>query len=413
MERLEDVQRTLNRYHQEHLLMKYDSLGDREQEKLLDSIDSIDFDLMERLYHLAQRPLQEDEVEVRPMEHVSKEKLSGFKRRSLEAIGTAAIKDGQLAVVTMAGGQGTRLGFDGPKGAFIFDPETNKSIFEVLVETMKEACLKYGVPIPWYIMTSKENNRATRQFFADHYNFGYYGDIGFFVQEELPMLDLEGKILLDSNYQIKKAANGHGGTLNSLQSRGVIAQMKTGGIKWVSIVGVDNVLVKPVDPIFLGLAISNNSQGAIKSIEKANPEERVGVICRKNGNVGVVEYTEISHEMANECDDEGCLVYGDAYALFNLYSIEGLERVAEVQLPYHVAIKKADYIDSTGKLIKADKPNAYKFEQFIFDSYEFLDNVCVFQVKRDEEFAPIKNAQGEDSPETARRLYKAYKNKKN
>ncbi len=411
MERLAVIQRTLNRYHQEHLLMKYDSLGDREQEKLLDSIDAIDFDLMEQLYHLAQKSVHEGDVEVRPMEHVSKDKLTGFKRRSLDEIGSSAIKDGQLAVVTMAGGQGTRLGFDGPKGAFIFDPETNKSIFEVLVETMKEACLKYSVPIPWYIMTSKENNKATRKFFAEHHNFGYYGDIGFFVQEELPMLDFNGKILLDSNYRIKKAANGHGGTLNSLQSRGVIAQMKSQGIKWVSIVGVDNVFVKPVDSVFLGLAISNNSQGAIKSIEKANPEERVGVICRKNGNVGVVEYTEISNEMANECDDDGTLVYGDAYALFNLYSIEGLERVAEVQLPYHVAVKKADYIDSNGVFVTADKPNAYKFEQFIFDSYELLDNVCVFQVRRDEEFAPIKNAKGIDSPETALRLYKAYKSK--
>ena len=174
---------------------------------------------------------------------------------------------------------------------------------------------------------------------------------------------------------------------------------------------MDNVLVQPVDPLFIGLAVTSKSKGAIKSIAKASPEERVGVICRKNGRVGVVEYTEISNQMANLRDRDGNLVYGDAYALFNLYSIEGLDMVSNVPLPYHVAVKKADYIDANGGFVKASQPNAYKFEQFIFDSYELFSKVCVLRVRREDEFAPIKNATGQDSPETALELYRKYMSK--
>ena len=226
------------------------------------------------------------------------------------------------------------------------------------------------------------------------------------------MLSLDGKVLLDKDYHIKFAANGHGGTLFSMEKSGVIAEMKADGIKWISINGVDNVLVRPVDPLFVGMAVVHKVNGAIKSIAKANPRENVGVICRKNGRVGVVEYTEISNQMANLRDQEGNLIYGDAYALFNLYSIEGLELISKVSLPYHIAVKKADYIDSNGNFVKAEEPNAYKFEQFIFDSYELFDGVCVLRVRREDEFAPIKNATGNDSPKTALELYRAQKSKK-
>ena len=188
----------------------------------------------------------------------------------------------------------------------------------------------------------------------------------------------------------------------------VIEEMKKNGIEWVFINGVDNVLVKPVDPLLMGMSITNKVLGAVKTIEKTDPKEKVGVFCRKNKKVGVVEYTEISEDMANLRDDYGSLVYGDANAIFHLYNIKGLEKVAEVKLPYHIAVKKANYVDCNGKTIKAEKPNAYKFEMFIFDSYEMFEDVVVLRVKREEEFAPIKNAEGVDSPETARKLYKDY-----
>lgn len=207
---------------------------------------------------------------------------------------------------------------------------------------------------------------------------------------------------------LKKQQTGHGGTLHSMDKSKIIEEMKNKGIEWIFINGVDNVLVKPVDPLLIGMSITNKVLGAVKTIEKTDPKERVGVFCRKNKKVGVIEYTEISEEMANLRDDYGSLVYGDANAIFHLYNIKGLEKVSEVKLPYHIAVKKANYIDNEGKTINAEKPNAYKFEMFIFDSYEMFEDVVVLRVKREEEFAPIKNAEGSDSPETARKLYKDY-----
>ncbi len=412
MERLEKVRKLLRMHGQEHLLMKYDELDQEARDQLLDAIETIDFELMDRLHKKATEPVIEEQFKVEPMSYIDKEKMFSSERKMYEEYGEAAIRRGKLAVVTMAGGQGTRLGFNGPKGAFVFDPDSQKSIFEALADTMKEACMRFDVKIPWYIMTSRENNEATKKFFWQHQFFGYPGKVKFFIQGELPMLSLDGKVLLDKDYHIKFAANGHGGTLFSMEKSGVIAEMKADGIKWISINGVDNVLVRPVDPLFVGMAVVHKVNGAIKSIAKANPRENVGVICRKNGRVGVVEYTEISNQMANLRDQEGNLIYGDAYALFNLYSIEGLELISKVSLPYHIAVKKADYIDSNGNFVKAEEPNAYKFEQFIFDSYELFDGVCVLRVRREDEFAPIKNATGNDSPKTALELYRAQKSKK-
>ncbi len=409
MDGLNAIRRKVIKYDQEHLLKKYDELDQDARERLIDTIRSIDFGLMEILYQKATDSKRQEKVNISPIEHVCKDNLCKEEKEAYEQVGEKEIRAGKLAVVTMAGGQGTRLGFNGPKGAFIFDPVTGKSIFEALTDTMKEACKRYNTKITWYIMTSKENNCETKQFFEDHEYFGYPGSIIFFNQGELPMLDQNGKILLDENYQIKMAANGHGGTLSSMEKEGVLAHMKANGIKWISINGVDNVLVKPVDPLFIGIAASCHMMGAIKSIAKAYPEERVGVICRKNGKVGVVEYSEISKEMAYAEDEEGNLIYGDAYALFNLYSIEGLELVSKVSLPYHVAFKKADYIDCHGNYVKGTEPNSFKFEQFIFDAFELFEDVCVLRVNREQEFAPIKNAAGVDSPETALQLYRAYK----
>ena len=261
-------------------------------------------------------------------------------------------------------------------------------------------------------MTSRENNDATVKFFEENNFFGYPKEaVHFFKQGELPMLDLKGKVLLEESGMIKKAANGHGGTLESMERAGVIKEMKENGVEWVFINGVDNVLVKPVDPLLIGMSINNKVLGSVKAIEKTDPKEKVGVFCRKNKKVGVIEYTEISEEMAHQRDDYGSLVYGDANAIFHLYNIKGLEKVSELKLPYHTAVKKATYLDENGKIVQGDKPNAYKFEMFIFDSYEMFDDVVVLRVKREEEFAPIKNAEGQDSPETARKLYKDYINK--
>ena len=367
---------------------------------------------MKDLYEKATKPVDFENVTIEPIEHVDKSKITVNEKEMYTKKGVEAIKYNKLAVVTMAGGQGTRLGHSGPKGTFIFDVENNKSIFEALCEILKDAERKYDTVIPWYLMTSRENNAATVKFFKDNNYFGYPKDaIKFFKQGQLPMVGLDGKILLDEKGLVKEAANGHGGTLQSMEKEKVIDDMKKNGIEWVFINGVDNVLVKPVDPLLIGMSIHNKVLAAAKAIEKTDPKEKVGVLCRKNKKVGVVEYTEISEEMANLRDDYGSLVFGDGNAVFHLYNIKGLEKISQVRLPYHTAVKKANYIDSEGKEIIAEKPNAYKFEMFIFDSYEMFDDVVVLRVKREEEFAPIKNAEGQDSPDTARKLYKDYMNK--
>ena len=279
------------------------------------------------------------------------------------------------------------FGHNGPKGTFIFDPENNKSLFEALCDTLIRAWKEYGTVVYWYIMTSRENNDATVAFFEAHNYFGYPKEkVKFFKQDELPMIDMNGNILLDEKGFVKEAANGHGGTLQSLEKAHIIDDMKEKGIEWVFINGVDNALVKPVDPLLMGMSISHKVLGAVKSFEKTDPKEKVGVFCRKNKKVGVVEYTEISEEMANRRDDYGSLVFGDANGIFHLYNIKGLEKVAEVKLPYHIAVKKANYIDKDGNLVKAEKPNAYKFEMFIFDSYDVFEDVVVLRVKREEEY---------------------------
>ena len=230
----------------------------------------------------------------------------------------------------------------------------------------------------------------------------------FFKQGELPMIDTEGKVLLGENGLIKKAADGHGGIFLSMKKNGVIYDMKTRGIEWAFIGGVDNVLVNMIDPVILGLAISKNVQAAGKSVVKANPHEKVGVFCKRNGKPSVVEYSEISDEMAEATDEKGELVFGESHILCNLFSVDAIEKISQNDLPYHSAFKKAKYIDKDGNLVVPDSPNAYKFEAFLFDAFESLDSMAILRVKREEEFAPVKNAEGVDSPETARTLYKAF-----
>ena len=219
------------------------------------------------------------------------------------------------------------------------------------------------------------------------------------------MVDTEGKILISENGLIKEAADGHGGVYESLVKSKMVDKMKELGVEWVFIGGVDNCLVKMVDPVLMGLAIYKNVTGAGKSVVKANPKEKVGVFCRKNGRPNVIEYSEITDEMAEATDATGELLYGESHILCNLFNIEAIERMGSNPLPYHSAFKKATYIDKDGNKVVPDSPNAYKFEAFLFDAFGELDDMVILRVKREEEFAPVKNATGVDSPETARELY--------
>ena len=407
---LEEAKYILKKYHQEHLLNGYDKLDEQKKEKLLNQIFNICIELINKLYDNTKNPnVSEDKIE--PMEYLDKYKLND-KYKYYEKLGKDAIKEGKLAAVTMAGGQGTRLGHKGPKGTYDIGLDSHKSLFELLCDSLKEEGKKYGVTIPWFIMTSRENNKETVEFFEKNKYFGYQKDknIFFFIQGELPMVDTEGRILIGEDGLIKQAADGHGGIYESLVKNGMTEKMRQLGIEWVFIGGVDNCLVKMVDPVLMGIAIDKGVTVACKSIVKANPHEKVGVFCKRNGRPGVVEYSEISDEMAEAVDKNGELLYGESHILCNFFNIDAVERMGANPLPYHSAYKKAKYIDKDGNLVVPDSPNAYKFEAFLFDAFGEVDDMAILRVKREEEFAPVKNADdaGVDCPSTARKLYEDF-----
>ena len=410
---LGEIKALLKKYGQEHLLNNYDNLDDKAKVELINQIKSIDFDLMNNLYKTTKENKTNNNDKITPIDYMDKFKLND-KYKYYENIGKKAIKEGKLAAVTMAGGQGTRLGHSGPKGTYDIGLDSHKSLFELLCDGLKEEGKKYGVTIPWFIMTSKENNKETVDFFEKNKYFGYKKNknIFFFEQGELPMMDTEGKILIGEDGLIKLAADGHGGIYESLVKTQMVKKMRELGIEWVFIGGVDNCLVKMVDPVLMGIAIDKKVTVACKSVVKANPHEKVGVFCRRNGKPNVIEYSEITDEMAESTDKDGELLYGESHILCNLFSVDAIERMGSEPLPYHVAYKKAKYIDKDGNLVIPDSPNAYKFEAFLFDAFGEVDDMAVLRVKREDEFAPVKNSDsaGVDCPKTARELYKKFYN---
>ena len=409
--KIEEIRQILKKYNQEHLLNGYNNLDENKQKELIKQIENLDFELINSLYNNTKKEIKNDIDKITPIDYLDKYKLND-KYKYYENIGKKAIKDKKLAAVTMAGGQGTRLGHNGPKGTFDIGLDSHKSLFELLADSLKEEGKKYGVTIPWFIMTSRENNKDTISFFEKHKFFGFEKNknIFFFQQGELPMVDTEGKILIGEDGLIKLAADGHGGIYESLVKNHMIDKMKELGIEWVFIGGVDNCLVKMVDPVLIGIAIDKKVTVACKSVVKANPHEKVGVFCKRNGRPNVIEYSEITDEMAEATDENGELLYGESHILCNLFNVTAIERMGANPLPYHSAYKKATYIDKDGNLVVPESPNAYKFEAFLFDAFGEVDDMAILRVKREEEFAPVKNADGVDSPKTARELYKKYYN---
>ena len=258
-------------------------------------------------------------------------------------------------------------------------------------------------------MTSEENNEETVAFLEKNNYFGYdKKSVIIFEQSELPLIDIEGKLLISKENKIKEASDGNGGTYASLRRSGCLADMKERGVKWIFIGGVDNVLLKMVDVILLGMAIQKKVQVASKSVVKANPHEKVGVFCKMNGHPKVIEYAELPEKMAEEVDDDGELKYGESHIMCNLYTIDAIEKISKEHLMYHSAFKKNSYIDENGKEVIPERENAYKFESFIFDAFEYFDDIAVLRGTREEDFAPVKNKDGVDSPKTAKELYEKY-----
>ena len=402
----------LKKYKQDDILKILEKIDGNKKATLIKQINELDFERMSKLYNKA---IENNKIntKIEPIGFIDKSKFSEEEKERISNIGKQIINKNQYAVVTMAGGQGTRLGFDGPKGTYKLDVgENGKYIFEILLDTIKKENEKLGSEVYWYIMTSEENNDDTIKFFKDHNYFGYNKEkIKFFKQATLPLMSLDGKILLNNDYNIKEASDGNGGVFKALEKEGMLDHMKKHGIKWVYICGVDNIMVRPVDSLFLGLAIEKNVKCAAKSIVKSYPEEKVGAFCRKDGKPGVVEYMEMTKEMVYGKNDDGELLYGESHIVSNMFSVEALELIAKQDLEYHFAVKKNSYIDENGNEIKPSEPNSYKFEAFVFDAFQFFDHMLIMRVNRDEEFAPIKNAEGIDSPMSAKQIYLKYYNK--
>ena len=410
-ERLENAKLKLKKYNQTNLLKILDEMEDKEA--LIDQIERIDFDQIMKLYEGVNEKKEIDINKIEHINYVDKSKLSEEEYNKYKTIGDNIIKNGEYAVVTMAGGQGTRLGHTGPKGTFkITVNGEDKFLFQIIIESLKRANDTYGVIIPWYVMTSSENKAQTVSFLEENNYFGYpKNKVKFFVQGNLPLVATNGQFIIDKNLLIKEASDGNGSIYYSMNKDGIIDDMKKNNIKWAFVGGVDNILLKIVDPVLTGLTISENNKISSKSVVKTNPNERVGVFCKIDGKPKVIEYTELPEDMACQRDNDGELVFGEVNILSHLYSIDALEELSKEKLPYHVAFKKANYVDNDGNFVVVTEPNAYKFEAFIFDGFEKFDNMSILRVKREDEFAPIKNKEGQDSPETATQLYENYVNR--
>ena len=413
MDKVQDTIDILKMYNQDHIIKLIEKLDEDKKQALIEQISKIDFHQLKELYDNTKKEIEIKENKIEPLPYLDKKKLSEEQKEKFQRLGEAILEKGEYAVVTMAGGQGTRLGHPGPKGTFKLDVYgKGKYLFEILAENLKEANQKYGKIIPWYIMTSKENNDETIEFMEKHNYFGYdKNSVRFFAQSELPLLDVNGKLLIGKDMKIKEASDGNGGTYSSLRASGCLAEMKEKGIKWVFIGSVDNALLKMADTILLGMAIDKKVQIASKSVVKANPHERVGVFCKMNGHPKVIEYTELPEKMAQEVDDEGELKYGESHIMCNLYTIEAIEKISKETLIYHSAFKKNAYIDEEGKEVIPTEPNSYKFESFIFDAFELFDDIAILRGKREDDFAPVKNKDGVDSPKTAKELYEKFWNR--
>lgn len=403
MNKIEKARRILEENGQGHIKVK--------NEELADQILHIDFERLKTLDEEITHPCCTCNIEdISPVKAINPEKKDIEEIEEYIKIGEDVVKSGHFAIGIMAGGQGTRLGHNGPKGTFKLELNgETKSLFEIIVDKLKNAYEKYNVYLNCYIMTSPENNKETVAFFEKNNYFNYPKEyIKFFMQEDLPLLNKEGKLILGEDGLIKLASEGNGGIFYSMAKKGIIDDMKSKKIKWIFIGSVDNLLVKYVDTLLLGLAIKQNVNIATRTVIKNSPNERVGVLCKKNGRVKVIEYTEVPKEMMVATDEAGEFLYGESHIMCNLFSLEAIEKASTKELKYHVAVKKIKYIDENGKLVNPTEPNCYKFEKFVFDSFGLFDEIAILRGKREEDFAPIKNAEGQDSPETAKKLYENY-----
>ncbi len=408
----QQLQKQLENINQAHLLTFYDQLTPPQQTDLLNQIEDLDFDLIP---NWVQKYVKNDSPasipnDFEPAPSYIPDTNDPEQRQKLQkarTLGKDLITAGKTAAFVVAGGQGTRLGFDGPKGSFPITPLKNKPLFAVFAEQIRAAQIKYNVIIPWYIMTSELNYEQTAEFFAENDHFGLKKeDIYIFKQGTLPNFDFDGNIMLADKHIIAKSPDGHGGSLKALYKSRAVEDMKKRGIEFVSYFQVDNPLINIIDPLFIGLHATDNAQMSSKALIKAYPEEKVGVFCLVDGKVTVIEYSDLPAEQAKKTKQDGSLLFELGSIAIHIISVSFIEKLNQkgFALPIHRAVKKIPHIDQNAKQIDPQKPNGVKLETFVFDALPLAENSIILQTERNQEFAPVKNAQGKDSPQTARQL---------
>lgn len=399
----------------------WNELSESEQQLLLSDIDAVNFDELKFFYDQVKNDMGDTIKQLDSlMQPISTESIgssirsSKSERKSYELKGLKAVASSEVAVILLAGGQGTRLGVTYPKGMYSVNLLSGKTLYQLQAERLlrlqqlASKAFDKCCAIPWYIMTSESTRDSTESFFREHHYFGLSPqNVIFFEQDNLPCLDFEGKVILDEKNRLSKAPNGNGGLYRALRKYKIVDDMTKRGVKYVHVYCVDNILVKMADPIFMGFCIEKRAQCAAKFVKKTVATEPVGVICKVNGQYQVVEYSEISPKTAQDRAEDGQLKYNAGNICNHFFDFDFLKEICmyhEPQLKHHVAVKKIPYVDQLGIREKPLKPNGIKLEKFVFDVFRFAKNFVVWEVLREDEFSPLKNADGaeKDTPATCK-----------
>jgi UDP-N-acetylglucosamine/UDP-N-acetylgalactosamine diphosphorylase len=396
-----ELAKLLKEHGQEQLMAYYDKAAPEGRAHLAEQLEQLDWALIaSALEHKS----QQKKASFEPLAGISIEQIMS-DREKFDDIGIKALQAGKAAVVLLAGGQGTRLGCDGPKGIVNIGLTKDVYIFELLIQSLKRVVERAGVWIPFYIMTSDKNNAQTVDFLRQHRFFGYPEEyVTFFIQDMSPAVDFKGKLLMEAPDSLALSPNGNGGWFSSMVKAGLLSDLHRRGIEWLNVFPIDNVLQRIADPVFIGATIDSGRSCGAKVVRKANPNERVGVLCLEDGRPSIVEYYEMTDEMIHRRNGDGGLSYAFGVILNYLFRVDRLEEIAGIRLPIHVAEKKIPYLTADGQYIEPDAPNGYKFEELVLDMVHLFDSCLPFEIVREQEFAPIKNADGDDSVVSARQL---------
>ena len=401
----ESAKEKLSKYGQEHVLKYYDELSENSKKALLEQIENTDFEVLKKCNELGKSGNRGEFTPLKAMQLAEIE----AQREEFEKVGIETIKAGKTAAVLLAGGMGTRLGSDNPKGMYDIGITRNVYIFQRLFENLMDSVnAAGGAYIHLFIMTSDKNHDKTVAFLKEKNYFGYdEKHITFFKQEMAAATDRNGKIYLEEKGRVSTSPNGNGGWFASMIRTGAIERVKSTGIEWLNVFAVDNVLQRIADPVFVGATINHNCEIGAKVVKKAARDEKVGVMCLEDDKPSIVEYYELDDKMMDEIDPEtGERAYNYGVILNYLFNVKALFRVADMNMPLHVVEKKIQYVDDKGAVVKPEEPNGYKYESLVLDMIHMMDSCLPFEVKRNYEFAPVKNKTGVDSVESARALCK-------